>query len=758
MGCGASAANSSDPQTQGTEEIGTAVSTSPKPLINKPTVKLVGKLQTPRTKRRRKLSSVTFALDVDVIRKVKDRLRNIRQRFKAPPNPIILGDIDAEVASSVKIVRIFTSSTFKDSEEERNILIEETYPELKSFCQCRGYDFQVVDMRLGVRDEALDDHSTTDLCLKEIQLCQKLSTGPNFVSFVSHRYGATQLPREIEAEEFQTMMANDGQEELDVKELLKRWYCRDENTIPVTYILSPISWQIPEILGKKDEESTFAAKERWHKEKSAMLEMLQELAQKYLSPVECEKYTISVTEKETALGMIDVPDPGKHCLWFRRNITDIEDQPPSDALERYIECSGPDAKWQAARESLRKLKDEKMSEVLPAKNLFTYDIQWTETGVDRNNPDHQRYLKTMTSDLVTRMKEMILDGIKNKSLDSRDAMLVECSQHLAFARKKCDAFYGREDILNKVKDFFSNQSRRLLVIHGKSGSGKTSIAAMTVKHAKTWMASKRAAIVVRFLGTTATSSTILSLLQSIVKQVKLIYRQSPTASHNLKTLMKEFEHCLKLPKADRPLVLILDSLNQLDKENSGHKLEWLTRVIHNVPHVKIVLTTLDEDNNGTFGRIQDKYPRGENYINILELSEKDVEGIVQQYLHQRNRKLTDDQMEYFLSYMKACSIPLYLKLSFDEACTWHSYTSSDEIVLQTTIEDSIKHLFSDLERKHGELLVSKALGYLTAARHGLAESGQLEDILSCDDVVLNDIYQITGHRLFAVCLLCCSYG
>ena len=36
-------------------------------------------------------------------------------------------------------------------------------------------------MRWGVRDEATDDHMGTELCLKELKLCQKLSTGPNFV-------------------------------------------------------------------------------------------------------------------------------------------------------------------------------------------------------------------------------------------------------------------------------------------------------------------------------------------------------------------------------------------------------------------------------------------------------------------------------------------------------------------------------------------------------------------------------------------------
>lgn len=39
-------------------------------------------------------------------------------------------------------------------------------------------------MRWGVRDEATDDHMTTELCMREIMNCQRLSMGPNFV--VSH--------------------------------------------------------------------------------------------------------------------------------------------------------------------------------------------------------------------------------------------------------------------------------------------------------------------------------------------------------------------------------------------------------------------------------------------------------------------------------------------------------------------------------------------------------------------------------------------
>ena len=68
-----------------------------------------------------------------------------------------------------------------DTSVERNTLMERVYPQLKSYCQERGYDFQVVDMRWGVRDESTDDHMTTELCMRELRACQKLSTGPNFI-------------------------------------------------------------------------------------------------------------------------------------------------------------------------------------------------------------------------------------------------------------------------------------------------------------------------------------------------------------------------------------------------------------------------------------------------------------------------------------------------------------------------------------------------------------------------------------------------
>ena len=60
--------------------------------------------------------------------------------------------------------------------------MEQAYPKLKEFCRNKyGLEFQIVDLRWGIQEEAEDDHTTVDFCLKEIHNCQQTSVGPSFV-------------------------------------------------------------------------------------------------------------------------------------------------------------------------------------------------------------------------------------------------------------------------------------------------------------------------------------------------------------------------------------------------------------------------------------------------------------------------------------------------------------------------------------------------------------------------------------------------
>ena len=114
--------------------------------------------------------------------------------------------------------------------------------------------------------------------------------------------------------------------------------------------------------------------------------------------------------------------------------------------------------------------------------------------------------------------------------------------------------------------------------------------------------------------------------------------------------------------------------------------------------------------------------------------------ILDSWLKSSRRQLQKEQENIVLESFKKCPLPLYLKLSFDEACRWKSYTSPNETKLASSIKGIIHDLLDRVERLHGKILVSQALAYITASRNGLTET-ELEDILSLDDVVLNDVYQ-----------------
>lgn len=87
-----------------------------------------------------------------------------------------------------------------------------------------------------------------------------------------------------------------------------------------------------------------------------------------------------------------------------------------------------------------------------------------------------------------------------------------------------------------------------------------------------------------------------------------------------------------------------------------------------------------------------------------------------------------------------CSLPIFIKLVFAEICRWRSFTKPQETHLASNVMDSIMMLFDRIELQHGRLLVFHALAYITASKSGLSES-ELEDLISLDDKVLDDVYQ-----------------
>ena len=142
----------------------------------------------------------------------------------------------------------------------------------------------------------------------------------------------------------------------------------------------------------------------------------------------------------------------------------------------------------------------------------------------------------------------------------------------------------------------------------------------------------------------------------------------------------------------------------------------------------------------------------EAFISVPPLEGEDITEIISSWLHSKKRALQPDQRKLLevntrstnlrnllrrnlklaqlyrnlkltvLSNKEACQkcrLPLYTKIAFDEAISWHSYTPIGDVTLGDNVTTLIHVLMERVEKYHGTVLVEHALGYITAAKAGL---------------------------------------
>eukprot|EP01105_Mastigella_eilhardi_P019218 TRINITY_DN450_c0_g1_i3.p1 TRINITY_DN450_c0_g1~~TRINITY_DN450_c0_g1_i3.p1 ORF type:complete len:1376 (-),score=324.64 TRINITY_DN450_c0_g1_i3:50-4144(-) len=81
-------------------------------------------------------------------------------------------------------IRIFFSSTFKDMQEERELVAKKVMPEIRAQCALRGVTVNQVDLRWGITKEQSESGNTISICLSEVDRCR-----PWFISMLGERYG-----------------------------------------------------------------------------------------------------------------------------------------------------------------------------------------------------------------------------------------------------------------------------------------------------------------------------------------------------------------------------------------------------------------------------------------------------------------------------------------------------------------------------------------------------------------------------------------
>lgn len=244
----------------------------------------------------------------------------------------------------------------------------------------------------------------------------------------------------------------------------------------------------------------------------------------YHSP-KCDSFI--VTEDEIRRGIITVTAPEKHCFWFKRVITDLIQNVDNRNAGKFLDKTygNNSAVDESAQTLLSSLREKELPAALSTKNVVQYNVQWASDGI---NPDasaeHAQYLEKLCTDVYDVLTDMIQEAIKEKEASEKeDSLVEEILQHALFCQRKGLACQGRDEFLQSVKQsLLDYRNQRVVILHGESGCGKTSVMAKIAVEIMTWLEDESPIVVLRFIGTSPESSSVRLLLRSVCQQLQKV--------------------------------------------------------------------------------------------------------------------------------------------------------------------------------------------------------------------------------------------
>jgi len=641
------------------------------------------------------------------------------------------------MALSAKTFRIFVSSTFEDFKEERNALQERVFPRLRELCAEYGFRFQAIDLRWGISDESALDQRSVDICVEEIERCQHTELKPTFIVLLGQRYGWRPLPYEIEAARFEEIKRHISR--CDTR-MLARWYRCDNNEVPPVFCLQPRTCK-------------YVTKEEWERVEQRLRTLLQRAVEGLtLTDAEHVDFFGSATGHEVYHGALNVDPVEEHAFAFFRTIRGL---PSHTSARRYIDLCSDGTLDRDAQGRLDELK-ARLEAHLPRSNVFSYNIRWKEEVPRGKRQLPDAYLDQFCSDVYTSLASTIIKEIKR--IGTVDHLDEELNDHRTFGESRVAFFTGRMSFLAAIGAYIdANPGHQVLAMHGPAGSGKTALMAEAARHAAERY--PEAVVAARFVGATAASTNVRSLLTFLCKEIARRFRDDASSvPDEYDALVKDFQQrlarvsrhgsttqsrirrFLKRAKTEQSgegpsLVIFIDALDQLSDDYDARHLTWLPTSLPD--GVRLIVSTLPGE---SLTELEER--PSARLAELAPMPAREGAALLDRWLAAAHRTLQPYQRDEVLDAFAKCGRPLYLKLAFEEARRWHSFTPPGS--LGTTIAGVLGDLFARLSRDHGDVLVSHGLGYLGAARYGLTED-ELLDMLSRDRVVRKDFVAHAHH-------------
>ncbi|XP_047443934.1 NACHT domain- and WD repeat-containing protein 1, partial [Mugil cephalus] len=674
------------------------------------------------------------------------------------PEDVLPGRMDGRQRTKTKsnMIRVFISSTFTDMSSERRALLEKSYPEIQTFCRGLGLVFEAVDLRWGIRSVPSGDHEACEIFLQEIQTCQRVSAGPAFVALLGNRYGHRALPRVVPEKLFQVLLSKLSENQ-DVLQLLSRWFLRDANAAPPSYVLQPITAHFPHYADLRPESGREHDRDvlSWRDTENQLLDVLRSAATRAeedgdITSGQKRVFYTSVTEQEFEEGLWKVGSESSSLVFVR----EVPRQRVRDGPKRLAKLLDVTANGLLDVEAQRLLTGLKARLYDSSQKILSlHCVELQKGSVDPARREHAQYLDSVCEQFVSQMKARIaaavdVDGRRGRTWGSVDGGREEESEWLVedgVSAQRSGGLHGREGLLGKLCLAMWESGpahHRPLVVHGAAGMGKT---ALLCRLAQEMRGVLDPGAVVAFRPLAARHPhrpDVDQVLRSVCLQVCLAWGLAPPSSLTVNShleLVRFFRNVLaEVSQKGNTLLIILDSVDQLSDQHHAHKLRWLPAAVPPNVHLVVSMDTHSE----AFASVRMKLETVASFFEVERLTRDEVVLVMESYLRASRRTLTSEQSDAVLQSVEQSGCPLHLHLILSNAKRWTSSTPRTQLLLGATTQEVMSQLFLMLEEKHGKELVGGALGYIALAREGLLEA-ELRDVMSLDDDVMCEVYRYT---------------
>lgn len=631
---------------------------------------------------------------------------------------IVHGDVTASLPPEKKSIRIFLSSTFNDYADERNFILQDSLPFLKRFASRFGIEIIISEMRWGISDAAVKENKTIELCLNEIDKCRDESIGPFFCALLGNRYGYCPPPPSLSVEAYNNAHKK-AKEDAKGKEIdaLVNCYHLDSNFDPPQYILS---------YHKKKNESFM--------DKFVAFTKFQEDEVFYEALLSSFFNSISITEREIAHGFLDPSGDSlllsKRIAVFHRNLVNLGD-PPSPV---YFDDNGG------------KLEE---LQLMTRRYAEKYKSVFHHYNVDSLDESHMKpYLLEFSNDFCSWVVKSIQQYVSsNPSISSGDRkdnnsqinLIREISSHHNQVQR---VFVGRENITEKLVSFCTG-NKGAIVLRGESGRGKTSVVAQVAKIVSEKMnRSSKHALLVRFLGTTPSTSTSEAVVASMLMQLMAAFPDVAVEvlDGSDTSISNSADRFLQLVRAlasrDYKICIILDSLDQLDDTDPWRESydQWLPPLFGPgaLDNVTILLSALPSH----LGKIEEM--TFHNIVDLPVFTSEEGKQMIEKLCESHSRRLEEKQQNKILTKFERQKSAMFLKICFEQSLRWASW--HEDIKVPSTVDGQLSLLFRQLGHDFGQHLVRSFISHMTIARGGLSQK-ELRFMVSSDQDVLSEVFK-----------------